>query len=120
MRTFQVMMLTLCLLGGAYLLLHAPVFFMPDRWDPSVGREFSPLASRVLGGGLLSMAALALIFLRHHYYSATRRLPGPAMQRVYFGLVMLAITLVTLAFNLAEPQPNPEHRGSRPAPALPQ
>ena len=120
MRTFQVMMLTLCLLGGAYLLLHAPVFFMPDRWDPSVGREFSPLASRVLGGGLLSMAALALIFLRHHYYSATRRLPGPAMQRVYFGLVMLAITLVTLAFNLAAPQPHPEHRRSRETPTLPQ
>ncbi|MDO9599858.1 MAG: hypothetical protein Q7J47_19255 [Azoarcus sp.] len=107
MRTFQVLMLTLCLVGGLHLVLEAPEFFMPDRSDPVFGRQFGATASRILGAGLLAMAALALIFLRHHYYSVERHLPGQRMQRVYFGLVVLALGLISLAFNLAEPGPDP-------------
>ena len=58
MRSLQVVMLTLCLIGGLYLLTQAPGFFMPDRWDPSIGRQFSPAASRLLGAALLAMAAM--------------------------------------------------------------
>lgn len=108
MRSFQVLMFMLCLVGGLHLLLQAPEFFMPDRGDPARGRLFDATAARVLGSGLLAMAALALIFLRHHYYSVARHLPGARMQRVYFGLVVLALGLITLAFNLAEPGPDPD------------
>ena len=58
MRSLQVVMLTLCLLGGLYLLTQAPGFFMPGRWDPSIGHQFGPAASRLLGAGLLAMAAV--------------------------------------------------------------
>ncbi|AWI79943.1 hypothetical protein CEW87_11555 [Parazoarcus communis] len=112
MRTFQVLMLTLCLVGGLHLLLQAPEFFLPDRWDPAFGRQFDATASRVLGGGLLAMAAMALIFLRHHFYAEVRRLPGAAMQKIYFGLVLMALGLITLAFNLADLVPNPDRAPS--------
>jgi hypothetical protein len=114
MRTFQVLMLTLCLVGGLHLVLQAPAFFLPDRWDPAFGRQFDADASRVLGCGLLAMAAMALIFLRHHFYAEVRRFPGPTMQKIYFGLVIMALGLITLAFNLADLVPNPD----RPPPAM--
>jgi hypothetical protein len=103
MRGFQVTMFMVCLCCGAYLLIHAPAFFLPDRYTPTQGWQFSPVAARVLGSALLTMAALALIFLRHHYFSMDRRPPGPAVQRVYFALVLLTLGLLTLALNLAEP-----------------
>jgi hypothetical protein len=114
MRTFQVLMLTLCLVGGLHLVLQAPAFFLPDRWDPAFGRQFDADASRVLGCGLLAMAAMALIFLRHHFYAEVRRFPGPTMQKIYFGLVVMTLGLITLAFNLADLVPNPD----RPPPAM--
>lgn len=107
-------MLTLCLVGGLHLMLQAPAFFLPDRWDPAFGRQFDGTAARVLGAGLLAMAAMALIFLRHHFYAEVRRLPGRTMQKVYFGLVVLALSLFTLAFNLAEQVPNPDRPASHP------
>lgn len=116
MRTFQVLMLTLCVVGGLHLLLQAPSFFMPDRWDPAVGRQFDATASRLLGGGLLAMAAMALIFLRHHFYAEVRRLPSSSVQKWYFALAVLAICLITLAFNLAEQVQNPD-RPPLPAPS---
>ena len=42
MRSLQVVMLTLCLVGGLYLFTETPSFFMPERWDPSIGRQFGP------------------------------------------------------------------------------
>lgn len=108
MRTFQVLMFTLCLIGGLHLLLQAPAFYLPDSRDASIARHFDAGASRLLGSGLLAVAGLALIFLRHHYYGSERRLPGRGMQRIYFGLAILALGLITLAFNLATPGPNPE------------
>ena len=52
MRSLQVVMLMLCVLGGLFLLVRAPEFFLPAQWDPSIGRSFDPLASRLLGAGL--------------------------------------------------------------------
>ncbi|MDR1229083.1 MAG: hypothetical protein LBK55_08745 [Azoarcus sp.] len=115
MRSFQVAMFVLCLLGGLYLLIAAPEFSMPERGDPARWYRFPPLAARALGGGLLAIAALAMIFLRH-YYAEIRRPPSPAMQKVYFALVILALGLMTLALNLSEPVPPPPNSLSAPAP----
>jgi len=103
MRTFQVMLFVLCLTLGLYLLAATPEFFMPARDDPSLGRQFGAWAARALGGGLLAIAGMALIYLRHRYYGETPSSPSPAMQKLYFALALLALGLMTLAINLAEP-----------------
>ncbi|GHT84949.1 hypothetical protein AGMMS49960_02130 [Betaproteobacteria bacterium] len=103
MRGFQVTMFMVCLCCGIYLLIQAPAFFLPDRYLPTQGWQFTPMAARVLGGALLTMAALALIFLRHHYFSIDQRPPTPAVQKIYFALVVLTLGLLTLSLNLAEP-----------------
>lgn len=110
MRSLQVVMLTLCLIGGLYLLTQAPGFFMPDRWDPSTGRQFSPAASRLLGAALLAMAAMGALYMRAMYYSARRYLPGPRAQLRYFVLLVLALGLFTAAMFVAEPGANPDYR----------
>lgn len=110
MRTTQVLMFMLCLLGGLYLLTQAPVFFMPDRWNPAIGRQFDVTASRVLGAALLAMAAAGGSYLRQFYYTERRVLPGVAAQRRYFALLMLALALLWAAVLLAEPGPNPDYR----------
>ena len=51
----------LCVLGGLFLLVRAPEFFLPAQWDPSIGRSFDPLASRLLGAGLLALILLSII-----------------------------------------------------------
>lgn len=76
-------MLMLCVLGGMFLLVRAPEFFMPAQWDPSIGRSFDPLASR---------------------------LPGPAAQRRHFALLLAALVLIGAALARAEVGPNPEYR----------
>ncbi|MDR1425010.1 MAG: hypothetical protein LBI92_10485 [Azoarcus sp.] len=103
MRTFQVMLFVLCLTLGLYLLAAAPEFFMPARDDPAWGHQFGAPAARALGGGLLAIAGMAFIYLRHRYYGETPSLPGPAMQKLYFAFALLALALMTLAINLAEP-----------------
>lgn len=103
MRTFQVMLFILCLALGLYLLVATPEFFMPARDDPSLGRQFKAWAARALGGGLLAIAGMALIYLRHRYYGETPSPPGPALQKLYFALALMALGLMTLAINLAEP-----------------
>ena len=110
MRSLQVVMLTLCLVGGLYLFTEAPSFFMPERWDPSIGRQFSPDASRLLGSALLALAAAGALYMRAMYYSEHRRLPGPTAQRRYFLLLMIALGLLAAALFLAEPGGNPEYR----------
>ncbi len=110
MRSLQVVMLTLCLIGGLYLLTQAPSFFMPGRWDPSIGHQFGPTASRLLGAGLLAMAAMGALYMRAMYYSARRRLPGPAEQLQYFVLLVLALGLFAAALFVAEPGANPDYR----------
>ncbi|ANQ83742.1 hypothetical protein dqs_0667 [Azoarcus olearius] len=110
MRSAQVLMFCLCVIGGLFLLVQAPSFFMPDRWDPAVGRAFGPLQSRLLGAALLAIAWLGLDYLRNRYYSETRQLPGVPQQRRYFAVLVLALALLSAAFNLAPPGPNPDYR----------
>lgn len=116
MRSLQVVALTLCLLGGLYLLTQAPVFFMPARGDPAIGHQFDANASRLLGAGLLALALAGMRYMKGMYYSATRRLPGPAAQRAYFALIVLALACIGGGFYLAEPGPNPEYRPPMHAP----
>jgi len=110
MRSLQVVMLTLCLVGGLYLLIHAPAFVMPLQADPSLGRSFDALASRLLGGGLLALAATGAAYMKAMYYALPRRLPGPAAQRRYFLLLVTALVLIGAALQRAETGPNPEYR----------
>jgi len=106
LRAFLVMMFVLCVLCGFYLLVFAPEFFMPARDNLASGRQFGPLAARTLGAALAVVAALALIFLRHQY-AEVRRYPNPTVQKIYFALILLAIVLLNLSLNLAEPVPAP-------------
>ena len=110
MRSLQVVMMTLCVVGGLFLLMHAPDFFMPDRWDPSRGRQFDATASRLLGAGLLVLAVLGGHYMRNMYYGTRRQLPGPAAQVRYFLLLVLTLVLISAAMHRAEPGPNPEYR----------
>ncbi|MBL8999131.1 MAG: SDR family NAD(P)-dependent oxidoreductase, partial [Gemmatimonadetes bacterium] len=97
MRSLQVVMLMLCVLGGLFLLVRAPEFFLPAQWDPSIGRSFDPLASRLLGAGLLALAAAGAGYIHAMYYSMPRRLPGPAAQRRHFALLLAALVLIGAA-----------------------
>jgi hypothetical protein len=83
---------------------------MPDRWNPAIGHRFDALASRLLGAALLAIAAAGGTYLRHFYYTERRHLPGPAAQRAYFMLMLLALGLLGAAVLVAEPGPNPEYR----------
>ena len=110
MRSLQVVMLMLCVLGGLFLLVRAPEFFLPAQWDPSIGRSFDPLASRLLGAGLLALAAAGAGYIHAMYYSIPRRLPSPAAQRRHFTLLLAALVLIGAALARAEVGPNPEYR----------
>ncbi len=110
MRSMQVVMLTLCLLGGLYLLTQAPAFFMPERGNPALAHHFSPAASRLLGGALLAMAAAGMLYMRAMYYRERRQLPGPREQRGYFALLVIAFALFAAALSVAEHGANPEYR----------
>ena len=74
------------------------------------GHQFDPAASRLLGAALLTMAAMGALYMRAMYYSARRRLPGPAAQLRYFMLLVLALGLFAAALFVAEPGANPEYR----------
>jgi len=114
LRAFLVMMFVLCALCGLYLLAFAPEFFMPARDNPALGRQFGPLAARMLGAALVTIAVLAMIFLRHQF-AEIRRHPSQIVQIIYFALVLLAIGLINLSLNLANPIPTPPAQ-SIPAP----
>jgi hypothetical protein len=106
LRACLVMMLVLCAIYGLYLLAFAPEFFMPAQGDPASGRQFGPLAARTLGAALAVIAMLAVIFLRHQF-AETHRYPNPTVQKIYFVLILLALGLINLSLNLAEPVPAP-------------
>lgn len=111
MRSAQVLMLTLCVLLGLLLLIQAPSFFLPERWDPAFGREFDALASRLLGAALLTVGWLGGGYLHRFYYrTGARRLSGAHAQRRHFALMLLALGLVTAAFLHAPRGPNPDYR----------
>ena len=110
MRSVQVVMFMLCVLGGLYLLTQAPVFFLPSRGDPAIGLQFDAVAARLLGAGLLALATVGGVYLRMMYYTGQRRLPDPSAQRRYFGLLLLALVLLLAALLSAETGPNPDYR----------
>lgn len=110
MRALQIIMLLLCALAGARLLLDAPAFFMPAR-NPAIGAFFDPLASRLLGGGLLVLALAGGQYMHAMYYGGRNRLRrNPAAQRTYFVILMLALTLLAAALWRSEAGSNPEYR----------
>ena len=39
MRSMQMVMFMLCVLGGLFLLTQGPAFFMPARIDPAIGLD---------------------------------------------------------------------------------
>lgn len=110
MRSLQVLMCLLCAFAGASLLLDGPVFFLPAR-DPALGLRFDPAASRLLGAGLLALAATGLQYLHAMYYGGGERLRSEkrAQQRYFLSLV-LALALLASALWRSEAGPNPEFR----------
>lgn len=114
MRALQIIMLLLCVLGGARLLLDAPAFFMPAR-NPAIGVFFDPFASRLLGGGLLALALTGGQYLHAMYYGGRKRLRrNRAAQLGYFALLMLALALLAAAMWRSEVGPNPDYRPPAP------
>ena len=110
MRSMQMVMFMLCVLGGLFLLTQGPAFFMPARIDPAIGLHFDAFASRLLGAGLLALAAVGGQYLRAMYYSEQRRLPNAAAQRIYFACLILALVLIGGAMWRAQPGANPDYR----------
>lgn len=106
MRTFLVMSLMLCLFLGGYLLMHAPAFFMVNRFDPSQGVWLSPESSRVLGIGLLVIAVGGARFVRQCFYVCER--PKPGWHRWHFALTTLGLLLMGLALYSGEAGINPD------------
>ena len=110
MRSLQMVMFMLCVLGGLFLLVQGPIFFMPARTDPAIGLHFDATASRLLGAGLLALAAVGGQYLRAMYYSEQGPLPNAAAQRVYFACLILALLLIGAAMWRAQPGANPDYR----------
>ncbi|AKU10379.1 hypothetical protein AzCIB_0474 [Azoarcus sp. CIB] len=108
MRTFIAFTMTLCLLGGAWLL-RGPAFFWPDRLDPSQGVFLGGLSAQLLGAGLLTIAGLGAMVIAR----AARGVRGAATrgwQVRYFLLILIALGLLSAAFSLGERGPNPDWR----------
>ncbi len=110
MRSLQMVMFMLCVLGGLFLLTQGPVFFMPARINPAIGLQFDATASRLLGAGLLALAAVGGQYLSAMYYCEHRRLPGAAAQRAYFVSLIVALALIGGAVLRAVPGANPDYR----------
>ena len=103
-------MIVLCVFGGIYLL-QGPSFFWPDRFDPSHGVLLSGLSARLLGTGLILIAALGLIAGRQAGRADGRAAPRRWQVR-YFVLIVLALGLVSAAFVIGERGPNPDWRNA--------
>lgn len=108
MRTFLAFAIVLCVIGGLYLL-PGPDFYWPDRRDPSQALYLTGVSSRLLGAALLLTACLGVMAVRQAGRSTGRAAPRRWQYR-FFVLTMLVLALVSTAFHLAEPGPNPESR----------
>ncbi|MCK0507061.1 hypothetical protein [Aromatoleum anaerobium] len=108
MRTFQALAIVLCVFGAIHLL-QGPAFFWPDRFDPSHGVLLGGLSSRLLGAGLVVVAALGLMAGRQAGRGDGRAAP-PRWQLRYFLLILLALGLASTAFTIGERGPNPDWR----------
>lgn len=112
MRTFQALVIVMCVTGGLWML-GGPAFFWPDRGDPTQGVLLHGLSTQLLGAGLLTVAVLGLMASRQAGRGDGRAAPR-AWQIRYFVLLMSALGLISAALNTGERGPNPE---SRPAAA---
>lgn len=108
MRTFLAFVIVLCVIAGLYLL-QGPDFYWPQRHDPSQALYLTGIASRLLGAALLLTAWLGVMAARQASRSAGRAAPRHWQHR-FFALTMLVLVLISAAFHLAEPGPNPESR----------
>ncbi|HRD35010.1 MAG TPA: hypothetical protein PLR02_12220 [Rhodocyclaceae bacterium] len=108
MRTFQALVIVICLTGGVWML-GGPVFFWPDRGNPSQGVLLQGLSSRLLGTALLIIAALGVMASRQAGRGDGRAAPR-AWQVRYFILIMCALGLISAAFTTGERGPNPDSR----------
>lgn len=108
MRTFQALVIVICLTGGLWML-RGPAFFWPDRGDPSQGVLLQGLSSQLLGAGLLIVAALGVMASRQAGRGDGRAAPH-AWQVRYFVLIMSALGLISAAFSTGERGPNPDAR----------
>jgi len=113
MRTFLAFVIMMCLTGGLYLL-SGPTFFWPDRWDPSHGVFLSGLSAQLLGAGLLLVSALGVMAARQASHHAGKAAPRRWQWR-FFALTVLALVLISAAFSVGEPGPNPDWRAPRDA-----
>lgn len=110
MRTLQVIIITLCFLMGAYLLTGRG-FFMPSRWDPSIGVNLVGLSARLLGAALLLVAVLGISALRN-FGSGTMVRKSTGWHRRYFAALVMAIAMMAAALMLGEQGPTPGWRGT--------
>jgi hypothetical protein len=108
MRTFLAFVIVMCFIGGVYLL-QGPDFYWPERGNPSQALFLSGVSSRLLGAALLIIAALGVMAARQAAHSAGKA-ASPSWQVRFFALTMLALALISIAFYLGEPGPNPESR----------
>lgn len=113
MRSIQVFIVALCTLAGLYLSTGAG-FFLPDRWNPQFGVQLGGLSSKLLGAGLLTIAATGVIALKN-FAPGQRERHSPAWHRRYFLLLVTAIALISAALWLGERGPTPGWRGPSPA-----
>jgi hypothetical protein len=110
MRSIQVFIIMLCGVAGLYLSTGIG-FFLPDRWHPATGVLLGGLSARLLGAGLLVIAATGVIALKH-FAPGQRTHHTPAWHRRYFFLLVLAIALISAALFLGERGPTPGWRAS--------
>lgn len=119
MRTFQALVIVICLTGGLWML-RGPAFFWPDRGDPSQGVFLQGFSSQLLGAGLLIVAALGVMASRQAGRGDGRAAPH-AWQVRYFVLIMSALGLISAALSTGERGHNPDSRArvSEPQPHNP-
>lgn len=108
MRAIQVFIITLCLVVGLYLITGRG-FFMPGRWDPSVGVQLNGWSARLLGSGLLLLAALGVVALKT-FGGGIREHKPQAWHLRYFAALALAIALIFGALLTGERGPTPGWR----------
>jgi MFS family permease len=108
MKHFIALSIVLCLLGGLYLLQGVPMFW-PDRFEPRQGVFLDSVSVRLLGLGLLVIAALGVMVVQRANSGARQPAPASWQWQFFIGL-LVAITAISVAFVRGEPGANPDAR----------